>query len=213
MPPSTLPTEVDDIVVELVRRAQGGDREAFAQLYDRYVNGVFGYVMNRVRQRETAEDLTGDVFMRAFHRLPTFEWQGVDVGAWLMTIARNRVADHFRSFRVRMEHPTEEFRTNVEERSTEAPERIAEGRELARRLGQALERLSDEHREVIELRFVHELSVTETAQVLGRTVGATKSLQFRALKSLAGQVSHVEGLGHLAGAGVTTLVAILKVLP
>lgn len=213
MPSSTLPAEVDDRVVELVQRAQNGDREAFAELYDRYVNGVFGYVMNRVRQRETAEDLTGDVFMRAFGRLPTFEWQGVDVGAWLMAIARNRVSDHFRSFRVRMERPTEQFHTNVEERSTEAPERIAEGRELARRLGQALERLSDEHREVIELRFVHELSVTETAQVLGRTVGATKSLQFRALKALAGHVRHVEGLGHLAGAGATTLVAILKVLP
>lgn len=208
---STL-TSSDD-VAELVRRAQLGDREAFGGIYDRYVNEIFGFVMNRVRQRETAEDLTGDVFMRAFKRLPDFEWQGVDIGAWIMTIARNRVTDHFRAFSTRLERTSDDVRQDVEVRGTDAPERIAEGRELARRLGRALERLSEEHREIIELRFVHELSLAEAAHVIGRTVGATKSLQFRALKALASQVQHVDGLGQLAGASASSLLLLLRVLP
>ncbi|MDX1511413.1 MAG: sigma-70 family RNA polymerase sigma factor [Nitriliruptorales bacterium] len=211
MAPSTL-TGIDEDIVELVRRAQHGDRDAFAQIYDRHVGEIFGFVMNRVRQRETAEDLTGDVFMRAFRRLPDFEWKGVDIGAWIMTIARNRVADHFRSFSTRLERSSDDIRHDVEVRGTDAPERIAEGRELARRLGRALEQLSDEHREVIELRFVHELSLADTAQVIGRTVGATKSLQFRALKALASQVKHVDGLGQLAGASASTLISLLGML-
>ncbi|HEX9765209.1 MAG TPA: sigma-70 family RNA polymerase sigma factor [Nitriliruptorales bacterium] len=212
MAPNTL-TGLDDDIVELVRRAQQGDRDAFAAIYDRYVGEIFGFVMNRVRQRETAEDLTGDVFMRAFHRIDGFEWQGVDIGAWIMTIARNRVADHFRSFSTRLERSSDQVRYDVEVGPTDAPERIAEGRELARRLGRALERLSDEHREIIELRFVHELSLADAAHVIGRTVGATKSLQFRALKALAAQVQHVDGLGQLAGASAGTLIMLLGMLP
>jgi DNA-directed RNA polymerase specialized sigma24 family protein len=92
------------------RPRQVGRRGAFADLYDRYVDQVFAYVYRRVGHRQLAEDLVGDVFLRAYRRLSSFEWQGVDLGAWIITIARNRVHDHFKSARFRLERATDEVR-------------------------------------------------------------------------------------------------------
>lgn len=204
---------VDAELVDLVDRAQGGDGAAFAALYDRYVDQTFGYVYRRVQHRQTAEDLTSDVFLRAFRRLDTFEWQGVDLGAWIMTIARNRVHDHFKSARFRMERSTDQTPEDPTPGVDDDPERVAMGRDMARALGRALENLSDDHREVIELRFVHDRSVAETAQIMGRTVGATKALQYRALKALAAEVKDTPGLSEIATLGLAGLLALLRTLP
>lgn len=204
--------EIDQEVVRLVARAQDGDAEAFAQLYDRYVDQTFGYILRRVGHRQTAEDLTGDVFLRAYRRLSTFEWQGVDLGAWITTIARNRVHDHFKSARFRLERTTDEVREPAPESHTaDDPERIAVARDLARALGAALDGLKDEHREVIELRFIHDMSVAETAAVMDRSIGATKALQYRALKALTGAVQHHPELAKIAATGLTGLLALLVV--
>lgn len=204
---------VDAALVDLVGRAQDGDGAAFAELYDRYVDQTFGYVYRRVQHRQTAEDLTSDVFLRAFRRLDTFEWQGVDLGAWIMTIARNRVHDHFKSARFRLERSSDQTPEDPTPGVDDDPERVALGRDMARALGRALENLSDDHREVIELRFVHDRSVAETAQIMGRTVGATKALQYRALKALAAEVKDTPGLSEIATLGMAGLLALLRVLP
>jgi RNA polymerase sigma-70 factor, ECF subfamily len=204
---------VDPDVVALVDRARDGDAQAFAALYERYVDQVFAYVHRRVGHRQLAEDLVGDVFLRAFRRLSTFEWQGVDLGAWLVTIARNRVHDHFKSARFRLERSTDEVRDPAPAASTpDDPERIAVARDLARALGTALAGLRDEHREVIELRFVHDLSVAETAAVMDRTVGATKALQYRALKALAAECEDHPELARIAASGLGALTALLGLL-
>lgn len=203
---------VDPEVVQLVDRAKDGDGEAFARLYDRYVDQTFGYIYRRVGHRQTAEDLTGDVFLRAFRRLNTFEWQGVDLGAWIMTIARNRVHDHFKSARFRLERNTDETPEDPAPSGPDDPERVTMARDMARALGQALEHLKDDHREVIELRFVHDMSVAETAEVMGRTVGATKALQYRALRSLASEVKDVPGLSELAMLGLGGILSLLKLV-
>lgn len=207
--------QLDPEVVHLVDRAKSGDADAFADLYDRYVDQVFAYVYRRVGHRQLAEDLVGDVFLRAYRRLSSFEWQGVDLGAWIITIARNRVHDHFKSARFRLERSTDEVREDPDlgERGSDDPERVTMARDLARSLGEALERLKPEHREVIELRFIHDLSVAETATVLERSVGATKALQYRALRSLASEVSDHPDLARLASAGLGGLLALLKVMP
>jgi RNA polymerase sigma-70 factor, ECF subfamily len=203
---------IDPEVVDLVDRAQGGDPQAFAALYDRYVDQVFAYVYRRVGHRQLAEDLVGDVFLRAFRRLSTFEWQGVDLGAWITTIARNRVHDHFKSARFRLERSTDEVREpETDPGAVDDPERIAVARDLARALGTALEALKDEHREVIELRFVHDLSVAETAAVMERSIGATKALQYRALKALAGACQDHPELARLAASGLTGLLSLLVI--
>ena len=176
---------VDPEVVGLVERAQTGDGEAFAQLYDRYVDLVYGYIQNRVRNSHLAEDLTSDVFVRALRSLPNFKWQGVDIGAWLLTIARNRITDHFKSARVRLERTSDEMGDEPLGNHVDGPEAVAMARDLAANLTRALELLKGEHREVVHLRFVQGLSVAETALAMTRSDGAVKALQYRALRALA----------------------------
>ncbi len=203
---------IDPEVVSLVERAQNGDSEAFARLYDLYVDQTFGYIYRRVGHRQTAEDLTGDVFLRAYRRLSSFSWQGVDLGAWIVTIARNRVNDHFKSARFRLERSTEKIIDSPADTPPDDPERVTVARDMARALGQALERLKDDHREVIELRFVHNMSVAETAEIMGRSVGATKALQYRALRSLASEVKDTPGLSSLAAMGLGGLITLLRMV-
>lgn len=177
---------VDPDLVALVDRAKAGDGDAFAGLYDLYLDQVYGFVYNRVRDRELAEDLTSDVFLRALRSVERFTWQGVDIGAWLITIARNRITDHFKSARARLERPTDEMSEPREPTpKDDDPERAALGRDESAALARAIDDLAHDHREVIELRFVRGLSVSETAAAMDRTDGAIKALQYRALKGLA----------------------------
>lgn len=175
---------LDPEVVDLVARAQRGDGEAFARIYDRYLDQIYGFIHYKVRDRQLAEDLTADVFLRAFRNVSSFRWQGVDLGAWLTTIARNRVTDHFKSARTRLERPVEEIRDGAT-LNAEHPEEALLARDLAGALEQAMQRLKDGHREVVFLRFMQGLSVAETAQAMQRTEGAVKALQYRALHALA----------------------------
>jgi RNA polymerase sigma-70 factor, ECF subfamily len=209
---TTRTDEIDPEVVRLVDRAKTGDGAAFAELYDRYVDQVFGYVYRRVGHRQTAEDLTGDVFLRAFRRLSTFEWQGVDLGAWIITIARNRVHDHYKSAKTRLERAVDETPESATPSGPDDPERVTVARDMARALGGALEALSSDHREVIELRFVHDLSVAETAKAMDRTVGATKALQYRALRALAAEVKDVPGLSELAMLSLSSVSVLMKLV-
>lgn len=107
-------------MMDLVERAQAGEAEAFGLLYDQYSDTVYRYIYYRVGGRATAEDLTSETFLRALRRIGTFTWQGRDFGAWLVTIARNLVADHFKSSRFRLEVTTGEMLdANEVERSPE----------------------------------------------------------------------------------------------
>lgn len=177
---------VDREVVDLVERAKAGDGQAFAALYDRYVDQIFGFIYNKVRDRHLAEDLTSDVFLRALRGLPNFTWQGVDLGAWLTTIARNRVTDHFKSARARLERPADELHDDPEFAvPPELPESAVLAQDLTATLDKAMDRLSEDHREVLFLRFTQSMSVSETAVAMERTDGAIKALQYRALRALA----------------------------
>jgi RNA polymerase sigma-70 factor (ECF subfamily) len=169
-------------VAALVELAQGGDREAFALLYDRYVDTVFRYVYVRVGQRALAEDLTSETFIRAMRRIDTFTWQGRDMAAWFVTIARNLVADHVKSARFRFEVTTADMR-DADQR-VEAPEDEVLARMRDERLVAAIRRLGSDQAECITLRFLQGLSLADTAAVLGRSEGAVKQLQLRATKAL-----------------------------
>jgi RNA polymerase sigma-70 factor (ECF subfamily) len=181
------PAEVagDPDIVEQVRLAQEGSAHAFALLYDRYVDQIFAYVYHRVGHRQTAEDLVGDVFLRALRRISTFKWQGVDFGAWLMTIARNRVHDHFKSARFRLESSVDEVFDSPVEHTPDNPEQALLSADLTQQVHDAIRQLKGEQAEVLYLRFIQHLNVAETASVMGKTDGAIKALQYRALKSLA----------------------------
>jgi RNA polymerase sigma-70 factor (ECF subfamily) len=191
-PPETPAAAADDVVEmdethvetwQYVRLAQGGDGDAFGKLYDRYVDMVFRFIYFRVNDRALAEDFTSETFLRALRRISTITYQGRDIGAWFITIARNIVLDHLKSARHRLELTTAD--------TIEGKEHVASTEEAvlgvlqSERLMQAVAQLGDEQRECVMLRFVHGLSVSETANVMGKNDGAIKALQHRAVRKLA----------------------------
>jgi RNA polymerase sigma-70 factor (ECF subfamily) len=171
---------------ELVERAQAGDKEAFGELYDRYAPSVQRFVQSRVGNRMLAEDITSDTFLRAMRRISTFTWQGRDVGSWLITIARNLIADHFSAAGTRREVVTEDVSDAAALQLVEGPEDVVVRASERARVLAAMSHLGDEQRACVEMRFLRGLSVSETAELLGRNDGAVRALQYRALRTLAG---------------------------
>jgi RNA polymerase sigma-70 factor (ECF subfamily) len=171
----------------LVGQAQAGDSDAFAQIYHRYLDTVFRFVYFRVGNRQVAEDLTAETFLRALRRIGSVTWQGRDLGAWLVTIARNLVADYFKSGRYRFEVSTGEVidADDAQERGPEgSPEAAVVDHITNVALLSAVQRLNPEQRECIVLRFLQGFSVAETAHVMGKNEGAIKALQYRAVRAL-----------------------------
>ncbi|MFY1696175.1 ECF subfamily RNA polymerase sigma factor, BldN family [Solwaraspora sp. WMMA2101] len=171
----------------LVERAQAGETEAFGLIYDRYVDTVFRFIYFRVGNRQLAEDLTSDTFLRALKRIGSFTWQGRDLGAWLVTIARNLVADHFKSGRYRLEVTTGDVMdAEREDRGPEgSPEAAVVDHITNVALLTAVKQLNPEQQECIVLRFLQGFSVAETARAMGKNEGAIKALQYRAVRALA----------------------------
>ncbi|HEV7212100.1 MAG TPA: sigma-70 family RNA polymerase sigma factor [Blastococcus sp.] len=168
----------------LVRRAQDGDAGAFGELYDHYVTLVHRYAYHRVGDRATAEDVTSETFVRALRRIDSLSFQGRDVGAWLVTIARNIIRDHVKSSRYRLEVTTADMRDA--DRVTDGPEDAVVQLLTNEKLLACVKQLGSEQQECIVLRFLHGLSVAETAQIMGKKDGAIKALQHRAVRRLAG---------------------------
>jgi RNA polymerase sigma-70 factor (ECF subfamily) len=189
IPPPSRPDPSDAAaeVWALVERAQAGEAAAFGLLYERYVDTVFRYIYFRVGNRPLAEDLTSDTFLRALKRIGSFTWQGRDLGAWLVTIARNLVADHFKSGRFRLEVATADvLDADREERGPEgSPETAVIDKLTNVTLLTAVKQLNPEQQECIVLRFLHGFSVAETANTMGKNEGAIKALQYRAVRALA----------------------------
>lgn len=168
---------------DLVRATQAGDQEAFGQLYDRYHEMVFRYVLFRVGDRQLAEDLTAETFLRALRRIGSVSYQGRDIGAWFVTIARNLVLDHVKSSRYRLEQTTSEIADLSP--STSGPEQQVLDGATHEELLRCVAKLNSDQKECIALRFLQGLSVAETARLMGRNEGAVKALQHRAVRRLA----------------------------
>jgi RNA polymerase sigma-70 factor (ECF subfamily) len=177
---------------ELAQRAQAGDADAFAEIYDRYVDMVHKFVYRRCGDQQVAEDLTSETFLRALKRIGSFTWQGRDLGAWLVTIARNLVADHFKSGRYRLEQLSpnpgvvpDRQPLALGDRWASVPETTALDYLGNVDLLATLEHLTDEQREVLVLRFQRGLTIVETAREMHRNIGAVKALQYRAVRAMA----------------------------
>jgi len=171
----------------LVERAKAGDRGAFAELYQKHRDAIWRYIRYRVSDSWTADDLTGDVFARAYRALPNVRDTGHAYIAWLITVARNRVNDHRRSLPVRYEVPTDGvYDADQYEHIDEAPqpENVAERADLVAAVRRAVATLSPMQRRIVELRFLEQRDVAETAAATGSTLGAVKAMQFRAVRAL-----------------------------
>jgi RNA polymerase sigma-70 factor (ECF subfamily) len=179
----------------LVELAQRGDAEAFGLLYDRYVTVVYRYVYVRTGNRQLSEDITSETFLRALRRIDTFSWQGRDIVAWFITIARNLLADERKSARFRLEVATAELlehRPSPDSSGPPSPEDAVLQRLREERLVEALRKLTPDQAECVLLRFMEGLSLAECAQVLGRKENAVKQLQLRALRALRRELDRAE---------------------
>ncbi|HEY3896027.1 MAG TPA: sigma-70 family RNA polymerase sigma factor [Pseudonocardiaceae bacterium] len=172
---------------DLVAAAQAGDRDAFGQLYGRYVGGVARFLGNRVQDRDLVEDLTSETFTRALRRIDSVHDQGRDVGAWFTTIARNLLADQWKSSR----HQRDRTVAAVPEHATSepGPEEMVIDRDTAAEVRQRVAGLSPDQQECLRLRFWQGLSGPETAAVMGRRVDAVKALQHRAVETLRAELT------------------------
>ena len=168
-------------VRRLVERAQAGDREALEELYLLHFDRIYSYLHMSVGNRHDAEDLTTQTFLKMLESIKRFRWQSAPFSAWLFRIAHNLAMDHFRGSR--RWQPEEEVPEPLGETepSAEAAALQSIGRESMLDL---IEGLSHEQQQVLTLKFVFNLPNAEVATILGKTEGAVKSLQHRALVSL-----------------------------
>jgi RNA polymerase sigma-70 factor (ECF subfamily) len=170
----------------LVDRAQQGDREALEELYLIHFDRIYSYLHVSVGNRHDAEDLTTQTFLKMLESIGRFRWRSAPFSAWLFRIAHNLAMDHFRARR--RWQPEEEVpeQPGAEEPSAELEAMQAIGRESMLEL---IERLSPEQQQVLTLKFVFNFPNADVATILGKTEGAIKSLQHRALASLQKQLA------------------------
>ncbi|MDQ4078537.1 MAG: sigma-70 family RNA polymerase sigma factor [Chloroflexota bacterium] len=179
--------ETDDGV--LIRRARDGDTEAFGTLYVRYLDPIYRYIYFRMGEQSEAEDITEQVFLKAWEALPGYEQRGHPFSSWLYRIAGNMVVDyHRRAETVRLAEVADEV--IMQEMPVNPAEQVIRREEMAT-LAKAIAQLPDEQQQTIILRFIEGLSHSEVADLLGKSEGACRALQYRALAALAQQLKRV----------------------
>lgn len=162
----------------LLLRAKNGDEAAFTQLYNATFQKIFRYVFFRVSHKEVAEDLTEDVFLKAFKNISTLQSNSFE--AWLYPIARNRVIDYYRSKKETV--PLEAVEEILEYQSNLVD--ILHLQDQQKLLVKLLQELGEDQQSVIKLKFFEQLSNTEIASLLNKAEGTIRIIQFRALKKL-----------------------------
>ena len=167
-------------VRRLVARAQNGDRRALEQLYLLHFDRIYSYLQMSVGNRHDAEDLTNQTFIKMLESIDRFVWRQAPFSAWLFRIAHNLAMDYFRAGRrVQPEEDVED--PDAVESSAEDAAFLSLGRQSMLAM---IESLSLDQQQVLTLKFVFNFSNAEAAAILGKTEGAIKSLQGRALASL-----------------------------
>jgi RNA polymerase sigma-70 factor, ECF subfamily len=165
----------------LVRLATGGDKQAIAELYRRHVDMIYRYTYARVHDVSVAEDLTAQVFLKALEGLDTYRPTGVPFRAWLYRIAHARTIDHWRQ----QARHREVLLVDTMPATDPSPEDVMIAKSQWQTAVGLLGELTDEQRDVVIMRFFEDMSLADIAEALGKTIGAVKALQHRALASLA----------------------------
>jgi RNA polymerase sigma-70 factor (ECF subfamily) len=165
-------------VRSLVEKAAHGDIESFGELYGIYLDRIYRYVFYQVSNSTIAEDLTEEIFLKAWEGIKKFKWRGPPFLAWLYRIARNHIIDYFRTSR---QQQTLDEELEDEDNS---PEQEAGDRQTQRMLSRAILSLPQQQRQIILLKFIEGLENCEIAQILRKSQGAIRIAQMRALDAL-----------------------------
>lgn len=164
---------------QVIKQVKNGDAEAFGMLYEQYAEVIFRYVYSHLENRLDAEDLTEEIFLRAWRALPKYDERGLPFSAFLFRIARNSLIDYYR------QHKIVQSIDDIEMQSHEAgPEEVVDSSIESHDLRETISELREDYRNVLIFRFLSGLSPEETAQVMQRSVGAVRVLQHRALSAL-----------------------------
>jgi RNA polymerase sigma-70 factor (ECF subfamily) len=167
----------DHLSNKVISLAKKGDKKAFGEIYDHFVKSIFRFMYFKTGKKEIAEDLTQNLFLKAFEAISSFEGKG-NIGAWLFSIARNLVADHYRYQKetLRIEYVAE-VETTDNNRESEKNQALID-------FISTLSRLDEEEQEVIILHSVEGYSFEEIAKITNKSAGALRTLKHRAIKKL-----------------------------
>lgn len=166
---------------DLVRRARQGDKEAFASLYESHFNRIYRYVVVKLGKKTEAEDMTQQVFIKAYKSIGSYQMQGVPFSAWLFRIAHNQIVDYIRR---ESKRPTIFLDESLPIPGTSNPQGEVELKLNMERVVEATRQLTRAQREVISLRFAGGMSISEVATTMRKSEGAIKALQHSAVQAL-----------------------------
>ena len=176
----------------LVARAKMGETEAFGLLYDFYMPRIYRFVLLKVGQREEAEDLTHQAFLKAWENIEQYDFRGYSFGSWLYRIARNVTVDYYRGARLEVSvEDVSEIHLAKDDSLEENVERSLEWQGLV----ESIKKLKEVEQDVIVMRFVEDLSLKDIASAIGKSEGAVKVIQHRAIKNLKHIVENKEENG------------------
>jgi RNA polymerase sigma-70 factor, ECF subfamily len=170
---------------QLVLQAQDGNSQAFGQLYDAYMERIYRFVYFRVEDQQTAEDITSQVFLKAWSNLDRFSFNRTPYLAWLYTIAHNAVIDHYRTRKVTA--ALDDVQLSQQDHAEVVENEIDLTTEM-KSVKVALRALTDDQQKVLTLKFLEGMSNHEIARHLGKREGAIRALQMRGLQALAKQL-------------------------
>lgn len=179
-------------MARLIKQAQTGDSAAISRLYQMHVDAIYRYILYRVPTEHDAEDLTAEVFLSMVKDLPNFQWTGAPFEAWLYRIAAARIADFYRK---NQRQADVELHESLTDHAAPPEVQLQESEEIET-LRQVLGQLSKADQTILILRFIERKSHNEVADILGKTPGAVKAMQHRALVQLASLLGSEEKVRH-----------------
>jgi RNA polymerase sigma-70 factor, ECF subfamily len=183
-PAQRVPDKTREDERRLIEAAQR-DRARFADVYEEYFELVYAYIARRIRTRDEAQDLTAEVFRKALEHLPRFRWTGAPFAAWLFRIGSNLIADRSKKAAREVNAAEPALMEDLKHGSKSGAQQSEfEEAERRARLFRLVDELGEDQRRVIVMRFAEDKSIRDIAGKLGRSEGAVKQLQFRALENL-----------------------------
>jgi RNA polymerase sigma-70 factor (ECF subfamily) len=165
---------------KLIKNAIKGEASAFGLLYDKYQPQIYRFVYLKVSHREEAEDLTHQIFLKAWQNMSDFNFRGFPFSSWLYRSARNQVIDYYRTKKSNI--PLEDI-VEIRIEDSRCSDNFEANLEIEK-IKKTISRLNPGQQDVVILRFVEDFSVRETAEALNKSEIAVKLLQYRAIRNL-----------------------------